>query len=209
MIPQQKYTQEEKIIDQMNYNELREVHDLIPLLQREEIYSKLKEPVSKFVPFPNGFDQRKITPTIANNKPFGYPSIEHKSNYDLNNDVDLRNNMIRFYKNSLLKDLFNQKLKYVTDMINITVDENKIVHVKIIDQQNNDYESFQVMTLKVDYIRTKILHKTLIDKILTEVTLEKNMKWYSLNRNEETVFSIKKLIVAELYKILKSMNYNL
>jgi hypothetical protein len=149
---------------------------------------------------------------------FGYPYPDGvtagltigKSYYsypDVNSDPDLRNQMVRYYRDKVLqwlKTSFSDLLNYFAirkgaggaDYVDYVKDEKEYSNV------NRDSDA--VKEKKIHHIRKILLSKKLIAKLLEAYTEHSQIKWWDLRKDKPNV---KEYLHSKLrHKIKESLN---
>lgn len=123
---------------------------------------------------------------------------------DINSDPDLRNRVVRKYKDFIL-DWLNDSF---SDLLNYFVvrkkDGNDVVEFNKDAKENQENkDSNDVKSKKIEYIKHNILHKRTIAKWLELYTVNHNLKWWDLSANRSIV---KNYIYKKLHKKISQDN---
>jgi hypothetical protein len=174
------YTRKQIEQDHMNVKDLEQVEELIPFNQRPQLL---------------GRDKRILANTLGNKIPIDASLVSRivnrKStdiNTNLNDDFLTRSGIIAYYKGNLLKDFTNNKYyEWLLDLVKVDTSDDR--------------------QLKIEFLKTRILKKEVVDKILDKIVYNNNLNWWNLRKNEDMIKEVKKIIVRRIAKILKSNNY--
>lgn len=104
---------------------------------------------------------------------------------DVNSDPQLRNDVVRFFR-----DLTLEQLKTVfSDLLNYFVVKGKNVEYNnnTNDSGKDNKDSNDIKKIKIDFIHHNLLSKKFIAMLLERYTEIKYMKWWDLRKNKEFV----------------------
>ena len=134
-------------------------------------------------------------------------TITNYYNYlDVNQDPDLRNKIVRYFKERTLHWLLNdEEFKQLLNYFVFRTDSKRVQYVDPVRKhsemakENND--TSEQLRAKVKYMKEFVVSKRLIAKILEKYGTKFNVKWWNFKNNIE---DIKDVIHHELKKKIKN-----
>jgi hypothetical protein len=117
---------------------------------------------------------------------------------DVDADPELRNNVVRYFRDKMLSFMASS---YSDLLNNIAVKGDKYDVVKS-DSSRDNKDTMDVRNKKIEYVRSHVLSKRLIAKLLERFTENTRMKWWNLRANTELVTDY---LHGKLKKVLNDM----